>query len=157
MRRSIGIVFVLAAAVAVISLVSSALADPGNGNRVLRGELIGSTPPAQGGPTLFGVTPAGAPWVVAASDVDARHDGRIEVKVRGLVIPGRGTAGIPAVTASLYCGGALVGTTASAPLSVDGDAEIRDTLNNVPAQCLAPTVFVSPDGRPLTYFAVTGA
>ena len=157
MRRSIGIVVVLAAAVAVISLVSSALADSGNGDRVLRGQLIGSTPPLQGGPTLFGVTPPGAPWVVAASDVDARRNGRIEVKVRGLMIPGRGTAGIPAVTASLYCGGTLVGTTAAATLSTDGDAEIRDTIAASPAQCLAPTVFVSPDGRPLTYFAVTGA
>jgi hypothetical protein len=26
-----------------------------------------------------------------------------------------------------------------------------------PDPCLVPTVFVSPDGRPLTYFAVTGA
>jgi hypothetical protein len=157
MRRSIGVVVLLAAAVAVISLVSSAVADEGNGDRVLRSQLIGSTPPAQGGPTLFGVTPAGAPWVVAASDVDARRNGRIEVKVEGLVIPGRGTAGIPAVTASLYCGGELVGTTAPAPLSTEGDAEIRDTIAEAPDQCLAPTVFVSPDGRPLTYFAVTGA
>jgi hypothetical protein len=91
------------------------------------------------------------------SDVDARRDGRIEVKVEGLVIAGRGTVGIAAVTASLYCGGELVGTTAPAPLSLDGDAEIRDTIAAAPDECLAPAVFVSPDGRPNVYFAVTGA
>jgi hypothetical protein len=158
MRRSVGVVVLLAAVVTAIALVGSAVADDhGRGDRILRSGLIGSTPPANGGPTLFGVTPAGAPWVVAASDVDARRDGRIEVKVEGLVIPGRGTAGIPAVTASLYCGGTLVGTTAAAPLSPEGDAEIRDMIAAAPDPCLVPTVFVSPTGRPNVYFAVTGA
>jgi|tagenome__1003787_1003787.scaffolds.fasta_scaffold19551703_1 hypothetical protein len=157
MRRNVGVVVLLAAMVAAVSLVGSALADEGHGDRVLRSKLIGNTPTPQGGPTLFGVAPAGAPWEVAASDVDARRDGRIEVKVEGLVIAGRGTVGIPAVTASLYCGGTLVGTTAPAPLSTDGNAEIRDTIAASPDECLAPTVFVSPDGRPKVYFAVTGA
>jgi hypothetical protein len=156
MRRTVIAGVASAAILAVIALAGSALADDGN-SRVLRSELIGNTPTAQGGPTLFGVAPAGAPWEVAASDVDARRDGRIEVKVEGLVIAGRGTVGIAAVTASLYCGGALVGTTAPAPLSTDGNAEIRDTIAAAPDECLAPTVFVSPDGRPNVYFAVTGA
>ena len=154
MRRSVGVVILLSAIVTVIALVGSAVADQGGGDRVLRSKLIGNTP---GDPALFGVAPAGAPWEVAASDVDARRDGRIEVKVEGLVIAGRGTVGIAAVTASLYCNGTLVGTTAPAPLSTDGDAEIRDTLANVPAECPVPAVFVSPDGRPNVFFAVTGA
>jgi hypothetical protein len=162
-KRSIATVMALAAMVAAVSLVGSAFADDDNaGDRVLRAELVGNTPTASGGPTLFGVAPAGAPWEVAASDVDARRDGRIEVKVEGLVIKDRGTVGIPAVTASLYCGGELVGTTAPAPLSPEGDAEIRDTIPTIDdvgkpkGECLAPTVFVSPDGRPKVYFAVTG-
>ncbi len=150
MKRTIGLLAVVATAV---GLVGSAVADDGN-DRVLRSKLIGNTP---GDPTLFGVAPAGAPWEVAASDVDARRDGRIEVKVEGLVIAGRGTVGIAAVTASLYCNSKLVGTSAPAPLSTDGDAEIRDTLANVPAECPVPAVFVSPDGRPNVFFAVTGA
>jgi hypothetical protein len=154
MRRSVGAVVVIAAVVGAISLVGSAIADEGHGDRVLRSKLVGNTP---GDPPLFGVAPAGAPWEVAASDVDARRDGRIEVKVEGLVIAGRGTVGITAVTASLYCDGELVGTSAAAPLSSDGDAEIRDTIAAAPKECIAPTVFVSPDGRPKTYFAVTGA
>ena len=150
MKRTI---VLLAVVLAAVGLVGSALADDGN-DRVLRSKLVGNTP---GDPTLFDVAPAGAPWEVAASDVDVRRDGRIEVKVEGLVIEGRGTVGIPAVTAELYCNSRLVGITAPAPLSTDGDAEIRDTLENMPAECPVPAVFVSPDGRPKVFFAVTGA
>jgi hypothetical protein len=151
MKRTI---VLLAVALAAVGLVGSALADDGN-DRVLRSKLIGNTP---GDPTLFDVAPAGAPWEVAASDVDVRRDGRIEVKVEGLVIEGRGTVGIAAVTAELYCNGKRVGDpTAPAPLSTDGDAEIRDTLSGVPAECPVPAVFVSPIGRPKVFFAVTGA
>src|SRR3954452_5179954 len=154
MRRTVGVVVLLAAVVATVSLVGSALADEGQGDRVLRSKLVGNTP---GDPTLFDVAPAGAPWEVAASDVDVRRDGRIEVKVEGLVIAGRGTVGIAAVTAELYCNSKLVGVTDPAPLSTDGDAEIRDTLEGVPAECPVPAVFVSPNGRPKVFFAVTGA
>src|SRR4051794_41740407 len=115
MRRSVGVVVLLSAIVTVIALVGSAVADQGGGDRVLRSQLVGNTP---GDPTLFDVAPAGAAWEVAASDVDVRRDGRIEVRVEGLVIAGRGTVGIPAVTAELYCNGSRVGDpTAPAPLS----------------------------------------
>ena len=152
MKRTIGLVVLLAV---VLGVVAVAGANSNGGDRVLRSKLIGNTP---GDPSLFDVAPAGAAWEVAASDVDARRDGRIKVKVEGLVIAGRGTAGITAVTASLYCNGTNVGTTDAAPLSADGDAEIDDTLaETVPAKCAVPAVFVSPDGRPKVFFAVTGA
>jgi hypothetical protein len=150
MKRTI---VLLAVVLAAVGLVGSALADDGN-DRVLRSKLVGNTP---GDPTLFDVAPAGAPWEVAASDVDVRRDGRLEVKVEGLVIAGRGTNGITAVTAELYCNSKRVATTAPAPLSTDGDAEIRETVTGVPAECPVPTVFVSPNGRPNVFFAVTGA
>jgi hypothetical protein len=150
MKRTIGLVVLLGV---VLGAVAVAGASSNGGDRVLRSKLVGNTP---GDPALFGVAPAGAPWEVAASDVDARRDGRIEVKVEGLVIAGRGTVGIPAVTASLYCNGTLVGTTAPAPLSTDGNAEIRDTIAAAPDECPVPAVFVSPDGRPKVFFAVTG-
>ena len=150
MKRTI---VLLAVVLAAVGLVGSALADDGN-DRVLRSKLVGNTP---GDPTLFDVAPAGAPWEVAASDVDVRRDGRIEVKVEGLVIAGRGTVGITAVTAELYCNSKLVDITDPAPLSTDGNAEIRDTLDGVPEECPVPAVFVSPNGRPKVFFAVTGA
>ena len=33
-----------------------------HGGEILRSALVGSTPTAKGGPTLFGVAPGGAPW-----------------------------------------------------------------------------------------------
>jgi hypothetical protein len=157
MKRSIGVVVLLAAVLAAFNLVATAGADSASdGDRVLRSELIGSTPPPAG-PTLFGVVPAGAPWIVAASDVDARRDGRIEARVEGLVIPGRGTGTVATVTASLFCGGESVGETAPVPLSADGDAEIDDTIAAAPDQCLAPVVFVHPNNDETRYIAVTGA
>jgi hypothetical protein len=158
-KRSIGTGVLVALVLGAVSLVGSALADSGGDNdRVLRSEVVGNTARGEGGPTLFGVDAAGATWVVAASDVDARRDGRLEVKVEGLVLKNTGTVGNnTAVMASLYCGGKAVGTTAPAPLSPEGDAEIRDTIAAAPEKCEAPTVFVHPAGRPLTYFAVTGA
>ena len=150
MKRSI---VLLAAVLAAITLVGSAFADEGDGGRVLRAQLVGSNP---AGPLLFGVQPGGAPWVITASDVDVRRSGRIEVKIRGLVIPGVGTGAVQTVTASLYCNGDRAGTTAPVPLSTDGDAEIRDTVT-VPAPCLAPAVLVNPNGGVTRYIAATGA
>jgi hypothetical protein len=154
-KRSMGTAVLLAAVVAVVSLVGSAVADPGGGDRVLRSELIGSNPD---GPELFGATPGGAPWVVAASDVDARRDGRIDVQIEGLVIPGTGIGGVRTVTATLYCNAEAVDTTDAVTLSPEGDAEIHDTVAAAPDPCLVPAVLINPNGAvdPARYIAATG-
>jgi hypothetical protein len=169
MRRSAGVVVLLAAVVTAIALVGSAVADDhGGGDRVLRSTLIGSRP-ANGDPAgspLFGVNPGGVPWAMGASDVDARRDGRLEVKFEGLLITDTGTANdgtvgaVRTVSASLYCNGRSVGETQTVPLSADGDAEIRAMIPAAPGAplgCAAPTVFVHPNGGEGTYIAVTGA
>jgi hypothetical protein len=151
-----------------LGIVTVAGATSNGNDRVLRSTLIGSKPATgdPAGPQLFGVNPGGVPWVVASSDVDARRDGRIEVKFEGLLITGTGTANdgtvgpVRTVSASLYCNGKSVGETATVPLSADGDAEIRDTIAAAPGDplgCAAPTVFVHPNGGEATYIAVTGA
>lgn len=74
---------------------------------------------------------------------------------------GGGYAGVKAqspvktVTASLYCGGAVEGTTPSAPLSSRGDAELDGTVT-VPSKCLQPTVLVHPNGGAGVYIAASG-
>jgi hypothetical protein len=163
-KRSIGLVVVLGV---VLGAVAVAGASSNDNDRVLRSTLIGSKPATRtpAGPVLFKVSPGGVPWVIASSDVDARRDGRLEVKFEGLLITGTGTAqdgttgAVRTVSASLYCNGASVGETATVPLSADGDAEIEDTIAAAPGDplgCAAPTVFVHPNGNEAAYIAVTG-
>ena len=166
MKRIIGLLVLLGV---VLGAVAAAGASSHGDDRVLRSTLIGSRPltgdPA--GPTLFDVDPGGVPWVIGHSDVDARRDGRIEVKFEGLLIVDSGPLGldgttgpVKTVSASLYCNGERVDTTVAVPLSADGDAEIRDTIAPAPGPplgCAAPTVFVHPNGSEDTYIAVTGA
>src|SRR5690242_15031320 len=55
-----------------------------HGGRVLEADIFGSNPTDQ---TLFGVKPGGAPWVIRRGEAEVRRDGRVEVRVKGLVIP----------------------------------------------------------------------
>jgi hypothetical protein len=125
-----------------LSASGSASADD-DGRDLLRSGLVGSTPSPQG-PTLFGVAPGGAPWVVDhTSSVRVRDDGRVDVKVRGLVIPERGNP-VARVVATVVCNGGAVGstvTTQPADLSPEGDGRIRAELD-LPDPCLAPAVLV---------------
>jgi hypothetical protein len=157
-KRSIGTLAALAAVVAAIGGVGSALADDDANDRVLSSELIGNVRPADGGATLFGVPPAGASWVVASSDVDVRRDGRIKVKFEGLVLVTTGGVGNnTAVIASLFCDGEEVASTAPFALSPEGDGETDTNIGPVPNPCRVPTVFVRPARDNPPYFAVTGA
>ena len=56
-----------------------------DGHDVLRAGLAGSTKPT----VIFGVQPGGRDWVVRRGEVRVRRDGRIRVKVRGLVFADR--------------------------------------------------------------------
>jgi hypothetical protein len=132
-----------------------------HGRDVLRASLAPSLP---SDPSFHGVTPGGAPWVLARGDVRLKFAGRFELKLRGLVIPnppGNGTPGpVHSVSASLYCGAdtetAAADTTESVPISTRGDARIRDRSFNVPTTCLAPVVLVHPNGDGTRYIAVSG-
>lgn len=135
--------------------------DRGRGGHgdLLRSGLVGSTPTAQGGATIFGVAPGGVPWVVDEGSVRVRRDGRLDLRVEGLVIPTppqNGTNTVPAVTASLYCNAALADATELFPLSIpDGDARIRADLT-LPETCVAPVVLLNPNGNAAAYIAATG-
>ena len=123
--------------------------------------LLSSTiaPSVLSDPMIHGVTRGGAPWVLNRGQVRLRHDGRIALSVRGLVIPTLGNAGpVTSISASLYCGADATGaaaTTASAPLSQQGDGTIRDRIT-LPAKCLAPIVLVHPNGIAAAYIAASG-
>jgi hypothetical protein len=104
--------------------------------------------------------PGGAPWVLRRGEARLRRDGRLAVRVRGLVIPvppGDGTPGpVMTVSASLYCGNdtTAVGTTPSVPISRSGDARMAGKFS-LPAKCLAPVALVHPNGG-AAYIAASG-
>ena len=168
----------LALSLAVVAVVSLALAvgafgDRGrggsnasnhhgraHGRALLKAALAPSLPTD---PTLHGVQPGAAPWVLRHGHVRVR-EGRLELRVRGLVIPsppGDGTPGpVTTISASLYCGSdsqtAPADTTGQVPLSRRGSARIRDRSFTVPDTCLAPVVLVHPNGNTTRYIAVDG-
>ncbi len=111
----------------------------------------------------------GIPWTVRKAKGELRFDGRIEVRVRGLVLaegPNAGLNPIPQFKAIVSCltpmtdgaGNLVVATvnrsTNTFPASPTGDAEIEDVVS-LPSPCIAPIVFVtSPTG---SWFATTGS
>lgn len=151
-----------AAALALtVTSVSIASAEGDSGRRghhghhtdLLRASLAGSVP--EDAP-VFGVAPGGKPWVIGRSSVRVRQSGRLDLRVRRLVIPGEGTGPVTTVTASLACNGEIADTSDSAPLSSAGDARIRDRLS-VPKRCLAPVVMVNPNGNTDFFIAISGS
>ena len=112
-------------------------------------------------PTFHGVKPGGAPWVLKAGSVRLTSDRRLDLEVRGLVIPTTGTAApVTTITASLYCGADAdttpADTTQPVPISSTGDARIKDRSFSVPSTCLAPVILVHPNGIASAYIALDG-
>lgn len=163
--------------VLVLALVASSLvfalgasADRGDGDGA-RADLLDSSLapslPTPTDPAIHGVAPGGAPWGLSAGSVRLRSDGRLDIRIDGLVLPTVGTGTTPGpvtgVAASLFCGAdsntTPAATTATVPLSGDGDAVIRTTVT-LPSTCLAPIVLIHPViGSTLNtsvYIALTG-
>jgi hypothetical protein len=136
------------------------------GNAVLRSALFASKTTAHGGPPLFGVAPGGVDWVVnGPSRAKVSRDGRVRVRIEGLVFaegPDAGKNTVPQLAATVFCGGAAVGTTVPVAFSPDGDARIDQMLATAPPRpCLAAAVLINPAaaGSPVTgtYIAASGA
>jgi hypothetical protein len=112
-------------------------------------------------PMFHGVSAGGAPWVLKLGDVRLKRDGKLGLRVKGLVIPALGTPGpVTTVSASLYCGAdsstTAVDTTQQVPISRTGDARIHDASFSVPSTCLAPMILVHPNGLTMVYIALNG-
>jgi hypothetical protein len=127
---------------------------------LLRSGLVGSSTPANGGVTLFDtVNPGGKNWVVDEGSVRVDRNGRLEVRIEGLVIPDapfNGTNPVATVSATLVCNGVPGTPTSPSPLSVPaGNGRIR-AMVTVPTPCLAPAVLVNPNGAATTYIASNG-
>jgi hypothetical protein len=145
----------------------SALGDEGGRGGDHRGDrnatLLQTTlaPSMPSDPSLHGVAAGAAPWVLRSGEAQLRRDGRLAVRIRGLVIPvapANGTPGaVMTVSASLYCGDDTMaaGTTASFPISRSGNARIAGQLT-LPVKCQVPALLVHPNGNTAAYIATSG-
>ncbi|HAJ35240.1 MAG TPA: hypothetical protein DCL15_06060 [Chloroflexi bacterium] len=133
-----------------------------------------SRPYTGGANAIRGVSGGGLPWVLNSAKGELRADGKLEVKVKGLVfdpndpvVIERGLAGqntVPEFRAVVSCqsvdgnGNATVINLATAPFPATtglgaGDAEIKAYVP-LPSPCIAPIIFVTnPAGA---WFAATG-
>ena len=149
---------VAAAVVLTVGLVGAPAAVAGGGHgggggrTILSAELAGSLTTD---PLLFQTAPGGADWVIGDGEARLRHDGRLDVRVTGLVLTSTGANPVPQVAASVACNGAVVATTAVVPFSSTGDARIRATVA-LPERCIAPVVLLNPRGNAAVYIGVTG-
>lgn len=128
-----------------------------SGPKTLNDHVIGSTPNV----TIRGVTSGAAPWVVDEGKAKLDPNGRLRVKVRGLLIAGGalangdpvpanliGTVGpVTMVHAALTCGGPGGGTpftitsTDAVSLGPQGNFDI-DAQLSVPAVCDRPILLI---------------
>ncbi len=163
-RRAVAILSAAALAGSATTAVSAVGNEGGGEHEGHRGATLLDTslaPSVPSDPALNGAHAGGAPWVLRQGEARLRRDGRLRVRIRGLVIPtapGNGTPGpVMTVSASLYCGAATtaVGTTPSVPISRGGNADI-DGHVSVPAKCLAPTVLIHPNDMAGVYIAANG-
>lgn len=150
------------AAVAAASLIPTSAAvahEPRHSDHrahdLLRAPIAGSLTTD---PAIFGVKPGGAPWVIDRGNARVRTDGRLEVRVEGLVIPPPAQPNInpvPRLSASLACNGKVVATTRQVPFSRSGDARIKAWVK-VPKRCIAPVVMLNPNGNAEVFIGITG-
>jgi hypothetical protein len=154
--------------VPVLVSSSSASADPGT---ILRFDVMTPvTGPYVGTANPIRMVPGGGlPWMINEGTGVLSRDGRLEVRVHGLVLADnsavpanlRGTNPVPDFEAIVSCqtitGGMATVTNVSTgqfPASPRGNADIRARVK-LPKPCIAPVVFVaSPTGA---WFAATGS
>ena len=103
-------------------------------------------PTVPGDPALHNNAAGGAPWVLSFGEARLRQDGRLDVRIRGLVIPpptGNGTPGpVTTVRAALFCGNDTTagGDDAIGPAVDVGqrtDPRVLDTAGEVPGARVA--------------------
>ena len=167
MRKAVAMVLAVLAAGALA--VQATAADAGK--QVLKFEtMVGVVEPFTGAANAIrGVPGGGLPWELDRAHGKLRSDGRLDVRVEGLVLARRapvpanlqGTNPIPQFRGLVSCltvaddGSARTVNVQTDPVnaSADGDARIRAQVA-LPDPCIAPIVFVtSPTGA---WFAATG-
>lgn len=151
--------------VALLSLGIAASADPGT---ILKFDTMSPVTGPYVGASLRGLPGGGLPWIIESGRGSLDRDGRLQVRVRGLVLANnapvppalQGINPVTPFTAVVSCqtigadGSATVTNVSTAGFRADreGDANIRAKVN-LPHPCIAPIVFVLGGGQ---WFAATG-
>jgi hypothetical protein len=112
--------------------------------------------------TLLGIQGGGRTWVLDEGRAKLHENGRLQLKVKGLVLgadagAAAGTNPIDTGVAIVVCdGGTSTITSTAVPFSDSGDARVNEHLT-LPNPCLAPVVFFAGvTGAGPRWFAVTG-
>ena len=143
---AVGAFLVIGSIVLALPLASGGVQASG-GDDLLESSVIGIP---VGTVTVRGVPGGAFPWVVSKGEAELDSNGKLKVKVKGLLFsagPFVGTIGpVTHVSASLTCEGdglaaANSRTTGRVPLSPAGDAKIKGTIT-LPATCVGPIVLV---------------
>ena len=157
------------AAVLVLSTFLMAGSATAKESKILEfGSMVGVPRPYTGATNAIrGVPGGGRPWVLDFAEGELKADGKLELKVRGLVIDPNepvGTAGTnPAgdFKAIVSClskdadGNAVTinVSTSTFPTDTAGNTEIEEIVT-LPQPCIAPIIFVTSAGG--SWFAATG-
>jgi hypothetical protein len=128
--------------------------------------MIGNDEPFIGAKTpIRGINAGGAPWKLDSAKGELRTNGRLGIKVEGLVVAPTGENPVPAFRGVVNCltpeapiNGVNLVTDPAPATRPGGDARIRDYVN-LPEDCIAPIVFVTHGAiaEPGVWFAATGA
>jgi hypothetical protein len=110
-----------------------------------------------------GINGGGVPWQIASAKGELGADGRLEVRVEGLVIVATGVNPVAAFRGVVNCLTPASPTTGvnlvtdPVPATTTGNARIEATLA-LPTPCVAPIVFVTngTGAAPGAWFATTG-
>ena len=170
MRRWLTLVLAAVFAIGVIAVAANASSRGSSGGTMLEfrtmapvtGPFVGSANP------IRGINGGGLPWQIEKANGELRSDGRLEVRVKGLVLlagdpvpaPLQGTNPIPNFQAVVSCmtivnGVAATTNVSSGPFHATplGNSKIEANVS-LPSPCIAPVVFVGPS--PTVWFAATG-
>jgi hypothetical protein len=147
-----------------VLLALAAIPAADDGPKILEFEtMVGVDAPFTrgNGNAIRGVDGGGVPWVLDEAKGELRTDGRLEVEVEGLIIPGRGnpSATFAAVVSCLSrdaMGNAVTVNLSSGPFPADPDGNSKiEAMVALPSPCIAPIVFVT-NGAGTAWFAATG-
>jgi len=165
MRRAFVLLLGLLA-VGVVVVQTTAAKDEGSpGKDVLEFHVMTPVVAPFTGPDhpIRGVNGGGVPWQIDRGRGKLSSDGRLKIRVEGLVLVSSGQNPVQMFRGVVNClttespdvGENLA--TAPVPASMDGDATIKATVD-LPDPCVAPIVFVTSGTGPPpgNWFATTG-